>query len=241
MYTAASATHIKAVVKDDTLGLGAGSKRLDEPTGLGAFQGLLGRLNGKSDAELEKEERTRDDAKLARYAATKWQAVRFISGGLLTQEKNETPEPSHKNTRSDSDIDKESAVKKRKKKDDNHESSTSDTQATSKSTKKRKSKKSHREGSEEETTKSKERKEKKKSKKRKNNKEESPHSSPDGDGSQVKRSKEKPLPAPTAAKEHRPMGRHIFRGRHMEAKKKAMLDDKSLSEVFSVISWCFPN
>ncbi|KAL4993670.1 hypothetical protein BDV10DRAFT_178613, partial [Aspergillus recurvatus] len=94
MFTAASASHIRVIVKDDTLGLGARSKRdlLDEPTGLDAFKGLLGRLNGKSDAELQADQRKRDDVKLARYAATKWQAVRFISGGLLAQEKDESTE-----------------------------------------------------------------------------------------------------------------------------------------------------
>ncbi|OOF93660.1 hypothetical protein ASPCADRAFT_208964, partial [Aspergillus carbonarius ITEM 5010] len=91
MFTAASASHIKVVLKDDTLGLGARPKRdpLDEPTGLDAFKGLLGRLNGKSDADLQIEQQKRDNAKLARYAASKWQTVTFISGGLLAQEKIE--------------------------------------------------------------------------------------------------------------------------------------------------------
>ncbi|KAL4886373.1 hypothetical protein BJY04DRAFT_179039, partial [Aspergillus karnatakaensis] len=92
MFTSASASHIRVIVKDDTLGLGARSKRdlLDEPTGLDAFKGLLGRLNGKSDTELQADQKKREDVKLARYAATKWNAVRFISGGLLAQEKDDS-------------------------------------------------------------------------------------------------------------------------------------------------------
>ncbi|KAF7183215.1 hypothetical protein CNMCM7691_003128 [Aspergillus felis] len=104
LFTTASASHIRVVLKDDTLGLGARPKRdlLDEPTGLDAFKGLLGRLNGKSDTQLEAEQQKRNDAKLARYAATKWQTVRFVSGGLLVQEKdNATASPASQNLRVD--------------------------------------------------------------------------------------------------------------------------------------------
>ncbi|KAJ8194998.1 hypothetical protein LV164_003085 [Aspergillus fumigatus] len=104
LFTTASASHIRVVLKDDTLGLGARPKRdlLDGPTGLDAFKGLLGRLNGKSDTQLEAEQQKRDDAKLARYAATKWQTVRFISGGLLVQEKdNATASPASQDLRVD--------------------------------------------------------------------------------------------------------------------------------------------
>ena len=64
--TAASAGHIRVILKDDNLGLGAKpkSQRQDEPTGLDAFQDLLGRLNGKSEGEIMVEQRRREDVKL---------------------------------------------------------------------------------------------------------------------------------------------------------------------------------
>ncbi|KAI5287818.1 telomerase inhibitor, partial [Ascosphaera acerosa] len=66
-FTAASHSHIRVARKEDNLGLGARARRPledDEPTGLDAFQAMLGRLNGKSDAELLKEQRKVEDRKL---------------------------------------------------------------------------------------------------------------------------------------------------------------------------------
>ncbi|KLJ07686.1 protein PXR1 [Blastomyces silverae] len=86
-FTAGSAGHIRVNLKDDNLGLGAKLRAEDEPTGLDAFQGLLGRLNGKSDAELEKEQKKRDDRRLASFVEKRWKTMRFVSGGLLMHEK----------------------------------------------------------------------------------------------------------------------------------------------------------
>jgi Pin2-interacting protein X1 len=74
--------------KDDTLGLGASLKSQDPihtRTGLDAFQGLLGRLNGKSDVELEKEVQKNEDRKLAMWAQGRWGGVMFVPGGTLVQ------------------------------------------------------------------------------------------------------------------------------------------------------------
>ena len=76
-------SYIRVALKDDTLGLGAKSGVNLPPTGLDAFQGLLGRLNGKQEDELEKEQRTRDDLRRAVYTENKWGALRFVSGGFL--------------------------------------------------------------------------------------------------------------------------------------------------------------
>lgn len=70
-------------LKDDTLGLGAKSGVNLPPTGLDAFQGLLGRLNGKQDEELEKEQNTRDNLKRAAYVENRWGALQFVSAGFL--------------------------------------------------------------------------------------------------------------------------------------------------------------
>ncbi|KAJ5780864.1 hypothetical protein N7457_006024 [Penicillium paradoxum] len=220
MLTAASVTHIKVTLKDDTLGLGARIGRETEQTGLDAFKGLLGRLNGKSDVELKKDERKRDDVRLARYAALKFPEVRFVSGGLLAQEKEtEAPLPIPNDV-----VSKKSKSDKKKgtrtTEDDETSSNESDTPAR-KSKSKSKSKKSR---PQEETDA--ESKKKKKSKKRKADSE--PTSSSD------KASEPEVKAAPTISKERRPMGRNVTRSRYIAQKKRAIMDDKSLNEIFMV-------
>jgi Pin2-interacting protein X1 len=222
MLTAASASHIKVTLKDDTLGLGARIGRDPmEPTGLDAFKGLLGRLNGKSDVELKKEEQKRDDVRLARYAALKFPEVRFVSGGLLAQEQKPeiAPPIPEEDVVTQSNADKEST------------SSESDAPARkskkSKSKHKSKSKKDRSGAEETDRTESsseskKEKKEKKKSKKRK------------ADGEPIETSTQAAPEAkatPTISGERRPIGRNVFRSRYIAQKKKALMDDKSLNEV----------
>lgn len=243
MFTAASAGHIRVVVKDDTLGLGARAGRdPNEPTGLDAFKGLLGRLNGKSDAELAADQRKADDIKLARYAAFKWQAVRFVSGGLLAQEKLErlperesvqqsraAVETSDSNRNSENDASK---VSKKKKKKTSSDSSSDEQSSRSEKRREKKEKKDKKEKKE---------KKDKKDKKRKRAEE-------DNDASQ-KSASETPAPEKEstglesdstsvsvvkASRERRPLGRQIVRGRHIAQKKRALMDDKSLNEVITL-------
>ena len=237
MFTAASASHIRVSVKDDTLGLGARPRRdaLDEPTGLDAFKGLLGRLNGKSDVQLEEDQRKRDDVKLARYAATKYQMVRFISGGLLTQEKLDPLPPKAPNNENQEGNTLNESVDER-----NHETSVhrtaidnsnpSDSEVVS--SKKSKKKSAHSKRTDEDSKS--QRKREKKAKKRKHSEQR------DGSDSQSQpQSIDEPETNTTAvsstamavSKERRPMGRNAIRGRHIAQKKKALLDDKSLNEV----------
>jgi Pin2-interacting protein X1 len=77
------------VLREDNLGLGArtGGAAAGECTGLDAFQMLLGRLNGKADDELEKEQRKRDDLRRAIYTEQKWGSIRFVRGGVLVGDK----------------------------------------------------------------------------------------------------------------------------------------------------------
>ncbi|RJE23280.1 hypothetical protein PHISCL_04395 [Aspergillus sclerotialis] len=249
MFTAASAAHIKVVVKDDTLGLGAKSmqNRLDEPTGLDAFKGLLGRLNGKTDTDLAQEQRKRDDAKLARYAVTRWPAVRFISGGLLAQEKIETnpvelfqKEKRHRPelVGSASSGNEHQKMNGCQASTGEFESSTGDSQKMCQRSKVRKNSKAHTKLPDIDGAKSDQEREKN-AKKRKRTGEDNSHSALDCQEADKDRptnnfSGQKHLPSPnptTGSKERRPVGRHTFRGRHIEAKKRALLDDKSLSEV----------
>lgn len=81
-----AAARVGVLFKDNNLGLGAKTKSKDvegQRVGLDAFQGLLGRLNGKSDAELHKEEKKVEDRKLAMYARGRWGGMVFVKGGVL--------------------------------------------------------------------------------------------------------------------------------------------------------------
>lgn len=81
-----AAARVGILFKDNNLGLGAKTKSQDvegQRTGLDAFQGLLGRLNGKSDAELKKQEKKIEDRKLEMYARGRWGGLVFVKGGIL--------------------------------------------------------------------------------------------------------------------------------------------------------------
>lgn len=89
-HTAANASHIRVVIKDNNLGLGAkigSGVGAGECTGLDAFQNLLGRLNGRDEDELEKEQKSREDLKRAIYTEQKWGTMRFVKGGFLIGDK----------------------------------------------------------------------------------------------------------------------------------------------------------
>ncbi|KAL4911635.1 hypothetical protein BDW74DRAFT_143335 [Aspergillus multicolor] len=258
MFTAASASHIRVIVKDDTLGLGARSKRdpLDEPTGLDAFKGLLGRLNGKSDAELQIEQKKRDDVKLARYAATKWQAVRFISGGLLAQEKEEktisakanNPPADAKETlhrtsevemnvtdkycRRDVSDDKTETTEASEDSESHNRRDKDKTNRDSKKDKERKKKKGKKDKKDRKVVKEKEKKRKRAEQQEVSDNSLQGQTAKNGTHS----SNEQDQLQPNTVKERRPPGRHMIRGRYIAQKRKAVMDEKSLNEIFMVKS-----
>ncbi|EHY51908.1 Pin2-interacting protein X1 [Exophiala dermatitidis NIH/UT8656] len=87
-----AAARVGVLFKDDNLGLGAKKKSNDveaQRTGLDAFQGLLGRLNGKSETELKEQEKKVEDRKLAMYAKGKWGGMVFVRGGVLVGDREE--------------------------------------------------------------------------------------------------------------------------------------------------------
>lgn len=89
-HTAANASHIRVSIKDDNLGLGAkigSGVGHGECTGLDAFKNLLGRLNGKDEEDIEKEQKSRDDLKRAIYTERRWGSIRFVQGGFLVGDK----------------------------------------------------------------------------------------------------------------------------------------------------------
>lgn len=86
-YGAANASHIRAVLKDDNMGLGAKRNQGDECVGLDAFQELLGRLNGKSEESLDEARKKREEARVNKYLHRKLGTVRFVFAGYLVGDK----------------------------------------------------------------------------------------------------------------------------------------------------------
>ena len=83
-----AAAKVGVLFKDDTLGLGAKLKSKDvegQKTGLHAFQGLLGRLNSKNVEEERDNERRVESRRLEGYARGRWGGMCFVPGGLLVQ------------------------------------------------------------------------------------------------------------------------------------------------------------
>jgi Pin2-interacting protein X1 len=88
--TQASHSHIRVVLRDDNLGLGAQKGRADTDVfGLDMFQGLLGRLNGKTQDQLEKEGKVRRDVLLGGIARERYGGGMFVRGGFLVGDKIE--------------------------------------------------------------------------------------------------------------------------------------------------------
>lgn len=85
-YTAANASHIKVMLREENLGIGAkiGTQNA-ETFGLSMFSGLLGRLNGKEEdrAAMQKKEETLRDVQLK----LKYGNMNFVSGGMLVGDK----------------------------------------------------------------------------------------------------------------------------------------------------------
>lgn len=86
-FGAANASHIRAVLKDDNMGLGAKRNQGDECVGLDAFQELLGRLNGKSEESLDAARKKREEARVNKYLHRKLGTVRFVFAGYLVGDK----------------------------------------------------------------------------------------------------------------------------------------------------------
>ena len=92
-----AAARVGILFKDDGLGLGAKRKSPGDVesqlrVGLDAFQGLLGRLNGKSEVELQQEEKKVEDRRLEMYAKGRWGGMVFVRGGVLVGSKKEDEE-----------------------------------------------------------------------------------------------------------------------------------------------------
>ncbi|KAK2750117.1 telomerase inhibitor [Myotisia sp. PD_48] len=125
-YTAASAGHIRVILKDDNLGLGARPRRLlqdEEAPGLDAFQGILGRLNGVSEVQLAAEQKIVEDKKMIRYMQSRWACMTFVPGGRLVPDKvskiiRKDKDDLNDNNNADTDVLVDSKKRKRNETDD---------------------------------------------------------------------------------------------------------------------------
>lgn len=90
-YTAANASHIRVLLREDNLGLGAkvGGKSNAETFGLSTLSGIFGRLNGASDEDVQKKQDALRDAELRSYQDVKYGFINFVRGGLLVGDKIE--------------------------------------------------------------------------------------------------------------------------------------------------------
>ncbi|EAT89113.1 protein PXR1 [Parastagonospora nodorum] len=128
-YTVASQSHIRVLLKDDNLGLGAkrGSERA-ENFGLAGLESILGRLNGK-EAEVKKEEERREEIEKRAFVYRKYGMMNFVSGGFLVGDKiksrdevkTETQAKVEVKSEPESDGAKEDDRKKKRKRKDRDE------------------------------------------------------------------------------------------------------------------------
>ncbi|KEF53830.1 uncharacterized protein A1O9_10232 [Exophiala aquamarina CBS 119918] len=271
-----AAARVGVLFKDNNLGLGAKHKSKDlegQRTGLDAFQGLLGRLNGKSDQELQKEEKKVEDRKLEMYVKGRWGGMVFVKGGTLVGDRDFGTGDKIQET-TDSQEDSSTPDKSTSERED--ETTSADTHAEKKQRKeeKRQRKEARRLRREEKALRKAARKVKQQQdgapqsdsgdEDGKNNTDAeqvpfmghktSPAHAPDepmsssssgnedSQSSTLKRkrssskivvplepSKQKSPPASTTPQRN---GRHLLRGRNIQAKKMAFADMKGLDEIF---------
>lgn len=204
-YSAANASHIRAVMKDDNMGLGARRNQGDECTGLDALQDLLSRLNGRSDEAVDEDRRKREDTKITRYLSRKLGTMRFVSGGLLVGDKVQELADSLKDKdqvaarvptgldgaaseeEEDEDEEESAAAAKKEKKSKKRKSDDEEEQKKSKKSKKRKTD----DADEDSKAKRKDKKDKKRRKDRDEGDESSPGDADDAAAARKKSKKEK--------------------------------------------------
>lgn len=118
------------MLKDDTRGLGSKPTYSEgDNFGLGSFQDLLGRLNGKAEKEIEKSQQIRADLGLKHYVGQRYGASSFVRGGYLVGDRITDSKPTATKVSSviEDHADVETTAIKRgtdRKKHKNHESTT---------------------------------------------------------------------------------------------------------------------
>lgn len=225
-----TAAKVRIAVKDNTLGLGASLKSQSvehQRTGLDAFQGLLGRLNAKDEAALKVVEQKIENKKLAMFAQGRWGGMVFVPGGLLVQEdprKQIVEEKSLEEeiqTSSDEDKQQEETAIKLVKRDDE----TPEERAQRRAQKKQRKEDRRL------------RKEAKKLKKLSKNSQATTSASDTADFTEPSTGTSTPMQIPeinltTVSRQQPRNGRHILRGRNIQAKRLAFSDMKGLDQIF---------
>ncbi|KAF7949588.1 uncharacterized protein EAE97_003097 [Botrytis byssoidea] len=225
-HTEANASHIRVVIKDNTLGLGAkigSGVGHGECTGLDVFQNLLGRLNGKEEAEIEKEQKGREDLKRAIYAERKWGSIRFVKGGVLIGDKIQDLIDGEKERLKALEI-KEKAAESGSEESDSSSDEEEEKSPEPVTEKKKSSKRKREEQEDEEKTSSKKSKKEKKEKEKKSKKRKS-EDEDDKDKSESKKSKKskkdrKSKSKSTSESENETLDESALKARKKEKKEK---------------------
>ncbi|TGO18785.1 hypothetical protein BTUL_0007g00020 [Botrytis tulipae] len=226
-HTEANASHIRVVIKDNTLGLGAkigSGVGHGECTGLDVFQNLLGRLNGKEEAEIEKEQKGREDLKRAIYAERKWGSIRFVKGGVLIGDKIQDLIDGEKERL------KALEIKEKAAESSSEESDSSSDEEEEKSpepvTEKKKSSKRKREEQEDEEKTSSKKSKKEKEKKEKKSKKRKSEDEDDKDKSESKKSKKSKKDRKSKSKSTSESENEILDESALKARKKEKKEKK---------------
>ncbi|KAM0498043.1 hypothetical protein ACHAP8_006494 [Fusarium lateritium] len=197
LHTAANASYIRVVLKDDMKGLGFSKSKEDEVTGLDVFQDLLSRLNGKAEEAIEEDQQNRLAVKTHHFVEQRYGAMRFVYGGLLVGDEmkeveDKATEKKEAETSSEGDVAMESAPtpkeskkekksKKRKASSDDEEEESPSRDTDSKSKKRRKEERKRKETDSDDAKAKKKEKKEKKEKKDKSRKKSSAEASDDED------------------------------------------------------------
>lgn len=81
------------LLKEDNLGLGAKRGKQADNFGLAQLADIYGRLNGKSDVQIKKDQDARQDLASKLYVQQKFGNMSFVRGGLLVGDRIEEDEP----------------------------------------------------------------------------------------------------------------------------------------------------
>lgn len=249
-----AAARVGILFKDDNLGLGAKKKSKDiegQRTGLDAFQGLLGRLNGKSDAELQEAEKKVEDRKLEMYAKGRWGGLVFVKGGILVGsiKEREQVEAEPKNTPDTDQKDGSDAVQEQKRKEEKKQRKEERRKRKEEKAARKTSKKARKSAAEEEDSED-------ISSTQPPSVHRSPTTQPPDEAvssassdnevehastaaARLKRKRSSDSPSVARASNTQVVattktrnGRHLLRGRNIEAKRMAFSDIKGLDEIF---------
>lgn len=263
LHTAANASYVRVLLKDDFKGLGFNKAKEDEVTGLDVFSDLLSRLNGKSEEAIAGDQAARLAVKTHAYVERKYGPMRFVRGGLLVGDKLKevTPDEDDTPTTPEDEDDEEEEKKPAKTKKDKKKRKAADLEdeilaalkgekkrrkeeSDSSSKKSKKAKKTDDENDEEEQseeTESKEerrarrkaKKEEKRLKKEKKKARKAEASAEDSSSSDEEDSGTGTSTPGTGASTPR-LNRNFSRTKYIASKKLAMLDNKALNQIFMV-------